>query len=95
MSVRLAIGKTAILIGVALLASFAVPAGSAPSRLEEADQNLQRAMELIAAAETPRANPGAFERYRQNALAHCREARAQLRLVTQAPFIPPGVLPQR
>jgi len=84
-----------LLVGMSLFMTFGDRVGAAPTRLDDADRHLQQAMELIAAAEAPRTNRGAFDRYRQTALAHVREARNQLRLATQAPFIPPGVLPQR
>jgi hypothetical protein len=78
---------------VAALATVTLKAQSAATRLDDADQHLAKALELLQAAEAPRTNRAAHERYVQNAIAMCREARQQIRLARQAPFIPPGYVP--
>jgi len=86
---------TMVVLGLATFTGITPPAGAGATRLDDADEHLRRARELIAAAEPPRTNRTAFDRYQQNALAYCDRAREQIRLARQAHNIPPGYLPQR
>jgi len=95
MNWRLTTLLTIAAIGFGILATTMVEVGASLTRLDDADTHLREAIALINAAEAPRVNRAAFDRYRQNALAACQQAREQIRLAQQAPSIPPGYLPQR